>query len=297
MAVSTCVTSICRTRPRLMGLVVLLAVGWMQSVGIARLATSRVIEPPEHMAFSTNGKWLDVSPDGRRLVVVVDRPTGERLLWVHDLDSQTAFPLAGTEEATSPFWSPDSRIVGFFARGQLSLIDVISGDRRTLCTCGAGFGATWNRGGVIIFSQRTGLWRVSAIGGSPSALTSLDPTHEEVVHAWPQFLPDGRRFVYRIRSRVRRYTGIYLGSLECPSIARRLVGADSNPMYSGGHLFFGRQGTLFAQALDLDRARLIGNPVPVVTSIMQNPESGQLGGAVADSGLLAYRSAGLQRLV
>jgi Tol biopolymer transport system component len=297
MADTTRFASACRHHSRMLGLGMLLAACAMPSIRVADLATSRVIEPPAHMAFSTNGKWLDVSPDGRALAVVVNQPTGESILWVDDLKSTKSFPLAGTEGATSPFWSPDSRVLGFFAQGQLRLIDVISGRRRTLCACGSPFGAAWSREGVIVLSQKTGLWQIPAAGGSPSALTHLDPTREEVVHAWPQFLPDGRHFLYRLRSRVERYTGIFVGSLEPGRRPRRLIGTDSSPMYSDGHLFFGRDGTLYAQALDLVHVRLTGEPVRVATSVMHNSQSGQVSAAVSDSGLLVYRSITLQRLM
>jgi Tol biopolymer transport system component len=286
-----------RTCSPMIGLALLFAVWGMDSTGTADVTGNRVVEPPEHMTFSTAGKWFDISPDARWLVAVIVQPNGESLLWVRALGSTEAFPLPGTERATSPFWSPDSRVVGFFAQGRLTTVDVVGSERRTMCACGAGFGATWNHEGVIVFSEKTGLWQVSATGGLPSPLTQVDPAREEVVHAWPQFLPDGRRFVYRIKSRLEKYTGIYVGSLERSGPAKRLVDADSNPTYSAGRLFFGRQGTLFVQPFDLNRLRLTGAPVRIMTSLMQNPQSGQMSATVSDSGLLAYRSIGLQQLV
>jgi Tol biopolymer transport system component len=263
--------------------------------GIGRQAMRSVV-PPEDTVFSTAGKWLDVSPDGRWLVFSAVRANGQSVLWLRALDSTMARPIVGTEGGFSPFWSPDSRFLGFFAGGQLKKIDVFGGAPQVLCEGGGGFGGSWNRHGVILFSTKTSLERISVGGGSATAVTRLDTEREEIAHTWPVFLPDGRHFLYRIRSSSDAYTGIYVGSIDAPSQRVRLVSADSNPMYVTGYLLFGRAGTLFAQAFDPLRARLIGEPLPVAEQVVQNGESGHVSAAVSASGLLVYRAADLQQL-
>jgi hypothetical protein len=138
-----------------------------------------------------------VSPDGRRLAYVVTTGDTPRL-WVRRMDAVDGELLPGTEDASFPFWSPDSRLVAFFAEGKLKKIDAAGGRPQTICDALAGEGGTWNRDGVIVFAPAPtgGLSRVAAVGGAPSLLTTPDPSRKETSHRWPQFLPDGRRFLY-----------------------------------------------------------------------------------------------------
>jgi Tol biopolymer transport system component len=262
-----------------------------------------VITPPEETTFSTAGKWLDVSPDGRWLVFVALQTNGQSALWLRALDSTTARLLPGTEGANSPFWSPDSRFLGFEANGQLKKIDVFGGTPQTLCENVAPRGVrggTWSRDGVILFAPgylRGGLFRVSAAGGQPTPATELDTARAEVLHTGPQFLPDGRRFLYRILSAQAGSSGIYLGTLDTPKVHVQLNGVDSNPMYAAGYVLFGREGLLFAQAFDKRHTRVEGEPVLIAEQVLQNPASGQVSAATSEAGILAYRGLGLQQLV
>jgi serine/threonine protein kinase/Tol biopolymer transport system component len=257
-----------------------------------------VVSPPEDTTFSTAGKWLDVSPDGRWLAFSAVRPNGQSVLWLRPLDSTTARPLAGTEGGGVPFWSPNSRFLGFFAEGKLKKIDLLGGEPQTLCAVPVAFGGTWNRDGVILFGGgRGGIFRVTAAGGVATPVTRLDPAREEAVHTWPQFLPDGHRFLYRIWSSNSAYTGIYLASIDASAPPVRLVSADSNPMYASGHLLFGRDGTLFAQLFNAREAHLTGETVSVAEQVVQNRSSGQMSAAVSATGMLVYRAVGLQQLV
>ena len=122
-----------------------------------------------------------------------------------------------------PFWSPDSRFIGFFAQGKLKKIDASGGSPQTLCDAPAGNGGTWNREGVIVFApNREGvLARVSAAGGIPAAVTALDRRRQETAHLWPQFLPDGRHFLYLALSGQRENRGLYVGSLGSDRAATR----------------------------------------------------------------------------
>jgi hypothetical protein len=157
-----------------------------------------------------------LSPDSHRLAL---RVTGEgkTSLWVRRLDAIVAQPLAGTEGANHPFWSPDSRFIGFFADEKLKKIDASGGPPVTLCDAKDGYRGTWNRDGVIVFTPvlRGPLYRVSAAGGAAAQITTLDPSRQEEGHRYPQFLPDGRHSLYYAESPTKRENEqIYIDSLD-----------------------------------------------------------------------------------
>src|SRR5262249_27376560 len=140
------------------------------------------------------------SPDGRRLAFVATAD-GKSSLWVRPLESLTAQALPDTDDAKYPFWSPDSRFIGFFAGGKLKKIEVSGGPAATLCDAVDPREGTWSRDGVIIFAPNCGdrLYRVSTWGGAAPPATTLDPSSQENSHRWPHFLPDGRHFVFFVR--------------------------------------------------------------------------------------------------
>jgi Tol biopolymer transport system component len=288
-----------------LGVALMTATIWLAGRSLGPAAGDRhgirfPVTPPEETTFSKAGKWLDVSPDGRRLVFAALGANGHSQLWLRDLDLITALPLPETEDATNPFWSPDSRFLGFFANGRLKKIDVFGGPAQTLCEDVTGRGGTWNREGVILIGSgrlRGGLSRVSSAGGLPTPVTQPDVARGEALHTWPQFLPDGRRFLYRTWGPRAESTGIYLGSLDDPSLHVQLNGIDSNPMYTAGYVLYGRGGTLLAQAFDARHARLEGEPILIADQVEQNPASGQVSAAISETGILAYRGVVPQQLV
>jgi len=184
--------------------------------------------PPEKTAL----RDIAVSPDGRRIAFTTSDLSGKTQLWVRPLDSLTAQSLSGTEGATWPFWSPDSRFIGFFAQGKLKKIEATGGPAQTLCNAVDGRGGTWNSEGVIIFSPglNDSLYRVSAAGGEPSALTSPDQARAAGSHRWPYFLPDGRHFIYLFVT-PGETQGIYLGSLDSKE-TKHLMRATHAAIYS-----------------------------------------------------------------
>jgi eukaryotic-like serine/threonine-protein kinase len=149
-----------------------------------------------------------ISPDGRRLVFVASND-GKSQLWVRALDSLAAQPLAGTEGASFPFWSPDSASIGFFADGKLKRIDIVGGATQMLANAPNGRGGAWNRQGIIVFGLGVGpLSRVAATGGEPVTVTRL--ASDESAHKFPQFLPDDRHFIYIAQGP----QAVYLGALD-----------------------------------------------------------------------------------
>jgi Tol biopolymer transport system component len=229
------------------------------------------IGPPSGAEFVLGaGGGSTVSPDGRTVAFVAISNGGTPKLWIRSLDSTVARDLPGTEGAQFPFWSPDARYLGFFASGKLQRVDLSGGPAVVLAEAPNGRGGTWNSQGIIVFglSASTGLFQVSATGGSATSLTTLDSARGENTHRWPQFLPDGRRLLYFVRGENPHITGIYLGSLDRPQEKSQLLespnaGAYLPPRGKQGYLLWVRQQTLIAQPFDPGQARLSGDPVPV----------------------------------
>ncbi len=249
--------------------------------------------PPEKATFGA----ITVSPDGRRLAFVASE-AGKSQLWIRSLDSLSAQPLPGTEGASYPFWSPDSRFIGFFAQGKLKKIEASGGPPQTLCDAVNGRGGSWNRDGVIVFSpgQASGLLRVQAAGGEARPVTTLDSSRHEASHRWPHFLPDGRHYLVYVSSSTNEHRGIHLAALASKD-RRRLVGDPSNGAYarpgSGpGHLLFVRDGSLMAQPFDAGKLVLGGEPFPVAERIGYDPAFAWGAFSVSDTGVLVYDPSG-----
>lgn len=254
-------------------------------------ATRFLIFPPEKSALIGGGQHI--SPDGQHMIYVAINNDGKRLLWTRPLDSLTARPLPGTEDAANPFWSPDGRFIGFFAAGsKLKKIEFTGGPTQTLADVQGSLGGTWNRDGVIVFAKSLGdrLYRVSASGGTPTPVTTLDESSKETAHLWPYFLPDGRHFLYLARSVQKENTGIYVGALDSKE-QKLLVNADSNPVYAPpGFLLFVRERTLMAQPFDADRLQLTGEPFSVVEQVGYNAANGRAYFSVSQTGVLVFLS-------
>jgi Tol biopolymer transport system component len=229
-----------------------------------------------------------ISPDGRRLAFVATAE-GKTMLWVRPLDSLTAQALPGTEGADHPFWSPDSRFIGFFAQSKLKKIEIAGGPAQTVCEAADPRGGTWNRDGVIVFAPNSqdALYRVSSSGGGSTSVTTLDRSGQENAHRWPHFLPDGRHFIYFVRSAQRDWQGCYLGSLDSKE-KRRLLTASGSVAYAAGYLLFVREGTLLAHAFDPNRLQITGEPIPVAEQV-EHHRNFFSEFSVSDSGVLAYQ--------
>lgn len=225
------------------------------------------ILPPEKSSFGQ----IAVSPDGRHLAFTA--ATGGKLqLWARPLDSTEARPLAGTQGAIFPFWSPDSRFIGFFADNRLKKIEFTGGPAQTLCEVPLPLGGAWSSAeGVILFGPQSliGLLRISATGGDVTQMTTIDTSRLEITHRYPTFLPDGRHFLYSIMSGQKGTRGVYLGSLD-GTVKRRLLddgpvikylaAAPGDTRSGAGWLIYGRDGALLAQPFDASRLEITGEP-------------------------------------
>lgn len=256
------------------------------------------ISPPDRITIPDTDS-IAVSPNGDRMVFVGVGPDGGRQLWLRTLGSLAADALPGTELVESAFWSPDSRSLGFFAAGKLKRLDLPGGSPQVICdTPVARSAGTWSHNGVILFEtlEHPEIYRVPATGGEPKFATRLDVSNRETRHSAPQFLADGRDFIYFAQSERPENTGIYLGSLDSKS-AKRLTNSDANAVYArsaGGasYLLFARGTSLMAQPFDLTKRELAGTPALVTQRLLIAFASGLPRAAVSASqnGILAYRT-------
>ena len=253
-----------------------------QSPPAAPVAARFTIAAPEK---ATNIEVPELSPDGRHLVFTAITE-GRRSLWLRPLGSLTAQPLPGTENVSGPpFWSPDSRSIGFAADRELRKLDLAGGVSQTLCKWPGGLGivgGTWNRDGVILFSGFAGIYRVPATGGEPTLMLRNQPG----LYHFPVFLPDGRHFLV-LRTITPGAAEIHLAALDRQETTR-LLAADSQAHYANGHLFFARAGALRIAPFDADSLKLTGEPFAVAEKVRVagNPSSGQF--SVSDNGSLVY---------
>jgi len=236
----------------------------------------------------------EISPDGRQLVLHVHTRDGEDSLWVRPIDSLVSRVLPGTDKPDLPFWSPDSRFIGFSAGGKLKKTAISGGSLQTLGDAPQFRGGTWNRDGVILFAPTANgpIYRVSAAGGTPVAVTSLDSARQEDSHRWPYFLPDGKRFLYLARSSQKEKSAIYVGSLEARE-TKLLLAGDLRAAYAApGHLLFLREHTLVAQPFSLRGLEVAGEPSPIAEQVMRNA-AGHASFSASNNGILVYTSVGV----
>ncbi|MGI8782492.1 MAG: protein kinase domain-containing protein [Acidobacteriota bacterium] len=243
---------------------------------------------PQNATFAgTLANSIVLSPDGRQLVIS-GFIAGRRAMLVRPLDSFSEQVLPGAEEGLFPFWSTDSRSIGFFAFRQLKKIDPSGGPAVTLCNAVGGLGGAWNDKGVIVFGSGDGLYRIPEAGGTPVALTKVDPSRQESSHRWPWFLPDGVHFLYSAQSSQPEHQGVYVGSLDSKETTR-LLPTDSMAIYSpAGYLLFVRDRTLMAQPFDAAGLRLTGEALPIVQEITRVPNLGLAHVSASRNGILAY---------
>jgi Tol biopolymer transport system component len=234
--------------------------------------------------------WAIASPDGRRLAFVVRSEDREPMIWIRSLHSARPTPLAGTEGvAGQVFWSPDGRHLGFRAGGRLKRVPVDGGPVQVICPLSVHVGATWSKDDVIVLApaNRDGLYRVPASGGTLEAITKIDPKTENS-HRWPHFLPDGRHFIFTVRTDRGINNALRLGSLDSANTTV-LVESQSNAVYADGYLLYVKDGALLAHPFDPAALALHGSARAVAGPVLQNTSSAVATfSASADGGLLAY---------
>ena len=238
-----------------------------------------------------------VSPDGRQLVFVASADNIPKL-WLRPFAQTTAQALAGTENASYPFWAPDSRAIGFFADGKLKRFDLAGGTPQTLVDAPSARGGTWSKDGVIVFAPSTlgPLMRVAASGGQTVAVTQPDQSFPS--HRFPEFLPDGRRFLYFGALGAPDKEGVYLGSLDGAPTKRLLTAETAATFAWPGYLVLVQQGVLVARPFNLTTQE-VGESIPIAQPVGWDTSVRRGAYSVSAAGVLAHRSgaAGRRRLV
>jgi Tol biopolymer transport system component len=271
-----------------------MGVAWYRTPAHAPEVTAFHVAPPDGTEF-TAGSYSDatvpsLSPDGRMIAFTAADAAGQRRLWVRRMGSPTAERIAGTEGASFPFWSPDSRTIGYAITGKLMKVAVAGGVPSQICDLFPGIvsrGGTWNRDNVIVFNNGpTLLYRVSASGGTAEPIGRL--LTGEVGRQFPAFLPDGDHVLYS-GAEEPGGAGVYVLSLETGATTR-VIAAETGAVYSAssGHLLFGRQGALLAQPFDLKTRQVSGEPVTITDRLETDTVPGLVAFSVSDSGVLAF---------
>ena len=246
-------------------------------LGIALIAALLVLFPRTHVPPGTLTRLsidtpsgggitgfpgtFDMSPDGRWIVFLEE---GSTQLWLRSMEDVTCRPLEGTAGATNPFWSPDSRNIGFFAEGKLKRIAVAGGAVQSICEAANGRGAAWSSSGVIVFSPEpvSPLFQVNANGGVPVAATVLDTARGESSHRFPQFLPDGRHFIYAVSPESQGDLFMNcVASLDDPQGMPIVLSTNVARYLAPGYLVFPRNQALLVQRLDLHSFKVRGEPI------------------------------------
>jgi eukaryotic-like serine/threonine-protein kinase len=245
------------------------------------------VPPPKGESFDTevDTNSFAISPDGRTLAFVAGQ-----ILWIRPLASLAAERLVGTEGATAPFWSPDSRFVAFFANGQLKKASIVGGAPVTLCEVDRGDHAgSWNQKGGILFSDLIGteVYRIGTIGQPPVAILKASPA-ERRIH-WTSFLPDGKRFFYLSQARDSGQWSLRVAPLD-GGPSRLIMDLASHVQYTpDGYLLYVRDGALLAQRFDLDRLTVSGEAAVIASHVSYFFSNTRAEFSVSDNGVLAYQ--------
>ncbi|HEY6049698.1 MAG TPA: protein kinase, partial [Thermoanaerobaculia bacterium] len=242
--------------------------------------------PPGHSVVA-----LNMSPDSRRMLLVLQDEGGKTSMVVRSFDSLDLRRLPGVERVRNAFWSPDSREIAFFTEGKLRRVAADGGPVQTICDAGSGFSGSWNRDGTILFTKDFGtpVFSVPASGGTARPVTTIDGAAGEVAHFYPVFLPDGRHFVFVARNLDPEKTSINLASIDGKEV-RRLFPADSAPIYAEpGYILFARDASLFARKFDGRAAKLAGDAIPAFENVFYATEDNRLGASATEK-RLAYIS-------
>ncbi len=262
------------------------AAAWIGYVALAVIGVLAAIllwarftqAPPRAMQFTAalpfSARSAAIAPNGHTVVLAAHREETHKIgLFVYEIGATDAKPLAGTDGASFPFWSPDGRAIGFFADGKLKRFDLDSASTRTLCDAPNGRGGAWSSTGVILFTPigtlGSGIMSVSDNGGTPVKLNYPDMSKDENTFRWPVFLPDGKHYLF-LAGNIRGDTELnklYVGSIDNQSEKRFLTKTIYNGGYANGYLFFVRDGAIQAQQLDLSSYKLAGDVVRVFDNV------------------------------
>lgn len=257
------------------------------------------VTQPEHTSYPG---MPAVSPDGRYLTFSAAGPEGKRLLWLRPLDALHATVIPGTEGGAAPFWSPNSQFIGFFANKSLKKVRINGGTPELICGSEATpGGGTWNRDDVILFApgMADGLYKVPAGGGKPQPVLRLDPAKAERAYLWPQFLPDGKHFIFYAYTDNSETSGVYTSALEGGQ-SNRLFASQTNAVYSAtadgdarnGYLLYMVERSLTAVPFNASRMETTGDAITLATDIGSLRSLSLAPISVSNNAVLVYQGVG-----
>ena len=263
------------------------AVAWVRRAPAPQPVVRFNVPLPEELA--TVGPST-ISPDGRMIAFDAADAGGRRRLWVRALDALEARSVPGTEGSGRPFWSADSRYLGFFAEGKLKKVAVAGGPPQSICDAPRGADGTWGPDGTILFdgAARDPIWKVPAAGGVAQPLVSPAKDSTAANVGWPDFLPDGQRFLYVEIGGPGAEQALMVGSLDA-SAPKRLLVTGSRVQYAPGFLLYVREQTLVAHPFDADALEFTGEPIPVGEGLGVDAV-GLASFSVSRTGVLAFRA-------
>lgn len=293
------------SRSKVRGSIAWAAAGIFALIALAfAIGLFRRSSKPEHSArlladtgadaglYIQSGTAMVLSPDGLHLAFVATDSNKKRQIYIRALDRLQATALSGTENADDPFFSPDGQWLGFFADGKLKKTLIQGGAAITLCDAHDDRGGSWSEDGTIVFTPYVGapLTRISAAGGKPQPLTSLDAQAGELTHRWPQVLPGGNAVLFTANTSVGNYEDANIVVYSMASGQRKTLqnGGFHARYVSSGHLLYMHEGTLFAVPFDLKKLEVTGPPVPILNGIVTNPATGGAQFALSNTGNLVY---------
>jgi serine/threonine-protein kinase len=247
---------------------------WTAADTTPRAAHFLIALPPDQQLASLDFPAVAMPPDGSVVAYVATRG-GRPQLFLRRMNGIESTPVPGTEDATSPFFSPDGLSIAFFADGKLKRVAVGGGPAATICDAPVGFGGSWGAGDVIVFAPATGsgLLQVSAAGGTPSRASVLDAQKGEFSHRWPELLPDGKTVVFTVGT-VGSWEDAQIVAQSLTSGERRvLVQGGTHARYaSTGHLLYARAGVIMAVRFNLARLAIEGAPVRLLENVLESTD-------------------------
>jgi eukaryotic-like serine/threonine-protein kinase len=271
------------------------AMGWQSTrhTEVTAPSVHATITPPPGVLYSSSTDSplpLAISRDGRMIAFCARTGEGPDMLWVRSIDAADARPIPGTEGAEGPFFSPDGKSIGFFARGHMKRVDVAGGAVVPLLDPVDPRGASWNPDGTILFGMSAigPLWKIGEDGGGAEPVTVLDSTRAETTHRYPCYLPDGKHFLYLARASgagAGRSPTVFVGAIGS-SERTPVLEVASNVAYASGCLLYIREGVLVAQKFDPKTFNVSGGAVPLVEDPRWDERFSRAVYAVSDNGVL-----------